>query len=220
MRGRDHGETFDPRIPRPDRSGRLTSNADRAQAQARQPEGAEACRLPCDSLHAVLRAGSSLCQPAGVGFSGHLWSVGCRDVKQVLGYQNSAPNDHPTFCRHAAPFQEAGARRFRHETGGTCVLFKKPSHASFHTQVGLLYDLLGIREFGYILHLSTPNKLPLNELTSPDLSGHIYSSRYLRLPSLIYFSISHTYFLQPSSPCYKPTTRAIRALSSMAQQLL
>jgi len=43
VRGRDHGETFDPRIPRPGRSGRLTSNADRAQAQARQPEGAEAC---------------------------------------------------------------------------------------------------------------------------------------------------------------------------------
>jgi len=69
------------------------------------------------------------------------------------------------------PSKEAGARRFRHETGGTCVLFKKPSHASFHTQLGL-YDLLGIREFGYILHLSTPNKFTLNELTSPNLSGH------------------------------------------------
>ena len=99
MRGRDHGETFDPRIPRPGRSGRLTSNADRPQARR---------RAGCPAIRCTPRCGP--------GAASVIWSRGAVVMSskflatKILHLMTIPP------LPSCGAFQEVGARRFRHET--------------------------------------------------------------------------------------------------------
>ena len=101
---------------------------------------------------------------------GHLGSGGCRDVKQVLGYQNSAPNDHPTFAAMRRPSRKRVPDAFDMRREEPASFLKSHPMPRFTHKSAYMTCSASVNLAASCTYLP-PTNLLLNELTSPDLSG-------------------------------------------------